>query len=1015
MNNSTYLFLVVVLAAGCHAEVNITSVTPAIVFQGDAVPVTLTVSGYGLVNITSITVGGQVCVPTPPAYPLDYNLTTTNCLQKLTRDAICATANSQYGNVYAHACPVNTYPCSNASNSFGNCSFLTNLDDNCLNIACYTPFQNGCYLYPYRKLNQYASGAGFVGAPCDNATVCSATGRCVPNNPSDQCPGTVICEVALLGATLNNVTIATAAANLTSYPGVTAVPILQPVTVSSAYMSVTAGATLVVSPGTAFTVTFTPSLAATNASVVSYNCGPTIPGTGIVPDLGTDALDLSCTVSMTYLSYSWTAVLPGVIIPLTYAPVPVLFSACPAEVLSNIPTTIVVQGQQFYNSTSLTCLFNGAPVPVTFLKTGVASCMVTWTNLTSTQTAAPLTISNDGVTYATAPVQITIRGACGNIKPNSVPLSGTCVCQPGYQDMGGQFCQLCADGFYQPNYAQQGCIPCDTTENTAGILGSTSVGACVCKPGKYRRPDPGSDLSSCDPCPAGMQCNGNNSVTVLPGFWRATANSIIVTPCHAGTIECPGGPGAGNALCATGYKGPLCSVCKLGYGRLGSSCFRCPNHALNGFVLFVMICVALLCVYLLVKSTTREEAKGDTLGVTVKVLFSYMQVLYYVGKISANWSHKSSQFFASLIPVTLSPSFLSIQCATNFGFYKNIAVMMTLPLIIAAGLAILHLGLYGFKKTTYRGEVLWLEHVENYLKVLYVLLYLVHPTISQDVIRSFNCMSVPGTGTTYLTDDPRVDCSSKTYHAYVVVAALYVVFYIVGFLAFIMYHLEKHSYEIDLHHQGFHMGRARIYVFFVRGYRGVAHLWEFVIIFRKLGIVVINSLFAPQIQLVWANVIIAVSLFYTILVKPYKSYLVNKLDTLALTAIWLTIILGFHGEFLPNPKQFAIFVILALVNSIIAVILIAAVFKTLQPLLRRMFGQISLWLSKLTAKRVEFSTFLGGVKEDPLAIPEGVVMHQMHPTQGRFLPPAPTSDLPAPPVLGSPSNYAYEYDPEAEL
>jgi len=580
----------------------------------------------------------------------------------------------------------------------------------------------------------------------------------------------------------------------------------------------------------------------------------------------------------------------------------------------------------------LSCTFGGQRVPILFLSSQTVVCYIFPVN--DTTTFIPLTISNDGVSPALTPLQLKITGGCETIKPNSVAAVSQCVCRPGYQDMGG-FCQLCADGTYQPNYAQQSCLPCDASEDTAGVTGSLSISSCLCKTGKYRASP--SD-TFCIACPSGLSCIQNETVSVLPGYWRADSSSIILTECHAGSIQCPGGVGGGSQLCAKGYKGPLCSVCRPGYGLLGTACLPCPSRSLNGFVVFVIVCAGVAVVIMLVKTTTRKVEKGDTMGVTIKITFSYLQLLYYEGKLAANWSHKSNQFFASLIPVTLSPSFLSIQCATEFGFYKNITLMMVLPLIIAVACVVYHLFYWVYKMNTAKHDTFfWWEIWMDCEGAILVLLYMAHPTISQDIIRSFECVGVPGTGTSYMRDDMRVDCNSDSYHRYVVVAALYVVFYIAGFLLFILRRMLINSDAVKSVNHGISIMEANTLIFFVRGYHNNCYLWEFVVIARKLGVVLINALLPVQLQLVWAGVIIAVSLSATVSAKPYCSVIVNRLEIMSLAALAFTILLGFHGLLMVHPKQVAIFTLLVMVNTTVTAVMIIAVFRSMKPLIAKLF------------------------------------------------------------------------------
>ena len=978
----------------------LSSHSPTIVFAGDSTPVTLHLSGYNLTNITSITLGGNVtCSP----QTANYSASTQPCLVTHTRDSICQSISAQYSIIYTNACGINPSRCFNVSNGNAICTSMANPSDQCSQTSCYYPASNACFLYTYKN-TVFIFQNGFEGAPCDAYTVCSNTFTCIPNNPPNLCQWDISCQFSSLSLLHNDLVINFGdGTSITQPSALTAVDRPFPVSVGTAALVVSYALALAASPSTPITIIYSPTLASLNATVLLL-CNSTDGPFNMASSLPVMALPagsaIECGVQVTYGAYAWTIVLPGVVVEFEYLPVPTVFSVCPGEILAGIATDVVIQGSFFSNTTGLlTCMFGTDVVPVSYISPQAVVCTIYSFNQTAS--FVPLTVSNDGVTFASPTVQLKVTGSCDTIKPNSVPRGTECVCQPGYQDMGG-FCQLCSDGTYQPSYAQQSCLPCDASEDTSGVLGSVSVGACLCKTGTYRKTPTD---AFCSACPAGLRCTQNETISVLPGFWRATADSVILTECHSNSLQCPGGTGYGNTLCAKGYKGPLCSVCRKGYGLLGTACLPCPSKGLNGFVVFVIAGVALAAVYVLVKSTTREESKNDTMGVTIKITFSYLQVLYYEGKLAANWSHRSNEFFSSLIPVTLSPSFLSIQCATEFSFYKNITLMMILPLLIFVAVMLYHILYWVFKMyTAKRDTFFWMDISEDAKKIVLVLLYTAHPTISQDVIRSFQCVDVPGTGTSFMRDDMRIDCSSPSYHRYVIIAALYVVFYIGGFLLYVFACLRINKESVESVNNGMYILEGKTLIFFVRGYWNHSYLWEFVIISRKLGVVIVNALLPPQLQLVWASVIITTSLWLTVIARPFRSVIVGRLEVMSLSALAFTILLGFHGQLMVHPKQVAIFALLVIVNTVVATIMIMAVFRSMKPLILTISDSLTEWINMtkdrfIPPKSREFDT-------------SAIKMNTLPANYKPYVASAQTNQLPAPSQVIDSENDEWQ---EAEL
>jgi hypothetical protein len=936
--------------------------------------VNLAITGYNLYNVTHITVYPQ----NQPSYECtsagnSYGYYVDACLKGISRNASCALTKVQYPNWVGIACDTSYSPCTNITTG-SSCVALTNINDYCYNSLCLNPYVPVCLAMLYTQLNLYSSH-GLAGVNCDEYTVCNDKFKCVPNNPPDQCLNHIQCQVDRIYAGVADVIISFMdGTNVSS-------TLVQNTLVGFQQPAVTFAQNMYISPTSPFVVAFAPTLASLNASVAKYACidetgqntSFNISSDNVFPlidfvssstvALGTSIVYplVTCTAVLDYLDYGFTTPLanPESNLTFRFLPLPQVYSVCPNQILSDIPSTVTIQGDDIVNTPNLKCVFdNNIYVDPIFISVKSVVCTLVYANRTS-PAVVNLTLTNDGISVSRVPLIINVIGACSKIKPNSVPSGSSCICPAGYQDVSNAYCQLCADGFYQPNPNQQACIPCDATETTNGILGSKTPSACVCKSGLYR-PAAGNTTQqqACTACPFGLSCAfaANGTYTVLPGFWRAKAGSTVIVKCAGGASQCPAGnSGSGNQLCAEGYKGPACSVCKRGYGNLGGSCLKCPDKGLNVFLLMVLILVTGGLIYVLVQSTTRREEKGDTVGITVKVLVAYMQVLYYVGKTSAHWSDQSTRFFQALIPVTLSPSFLSIQCSTDFGFYSNIALMMALPLIIVGGIASLHLFLYVFKNNQRSGSYEFMDLLDDNSKTTLVLLSLVHPTISQDVIRSFKCTSVDGTGTSFMSDDMRVDCSSESYRKYVVVAALYTVFYIAGFLALVMWRIIVNKDFVDMANSGMYILNAKIYVFFIRGYKRDYYLWEFMIIFRKIAIVIINSLFPEPIQLVWASLVIGVSLAYTVSALPYRSVLVNRLDILALATLMFTIVLGFHSRLLNNPNAKAVFVLLVLTNTFTTGIIMLAAFNKLKPKVAEIFQKLAYLIDFTKYTRKEFT------------------------------------------------------------
>lgn len=966
----------------CEEAPVITDVSPVHVLANEQMLFDISVSGFGFSNISTILISGHECLPTEN----NYSIFSAPCLRTRTREAMCGIVKLQNGALTTNPCDMNETPCFNRTIGSSVCLPLTSRDDMCRNIMCKT-VTNSCVLYVYTWLTGFANGSNFEGVACDVDKACSPELKCVPDNPVDICKNTVTCRTRNIPEGPANITVIFSNnATITNMSvTVNAVPQPNPTRYHvAANVDVLFSDVLYVSPTTTFDLVYSPPLADINASVQlmctddfgqnpPFNITDAFPSDLVFPPQlagPSNVLPIHCRFFVTYTDKAYSIVLPSLTISASYVRTPVLASVCPFAILSEVPTAVIIQGTYFRNTSLLLCRFgNNTATPAVYLSETSVRCDIIYPNRTNSSVQVELAVTNDLFAYSVSALVITVSGACDTLKPNSVPQDARCVCTPGFSDMGG-FCQACRDGTYQSLYDQQSCIPCDGTEDTQGATGQLSRTACVCKDNMYRS---STDETACVACPVGFSCKQNEGVTVLSGFWLAKSNTTLTTRCLLGSTQCRGGAGSGDALCAKGYTGPLCSVCADGYGPLGGECLACPVDGLNSFIVFLLISVSAILFYFLVRATTRLEQKGDLAGVTIKVTFSYLQLLYYIGKTAANWNGQSSQFFAAIIPVTMSSSFISIHCSTKYGFYNTIAMMMVLPLVVVCGMAVIMTASYFFKRMTQERNLIILETRQDFERYCLVILVIVHPTISQDLIRSFRCQDVSGTGTSYLVDDMSVDCSTGAYQRYRIVASMYMVFYVLGLLLYILYKMMKNDALVKMADAGIYAFEGRIFVFFMRGYRSDVYLWEFAIMLRKMAVVIINSLLVPEIQLVWTNIVIAISLGVTVIVRPFKSLLVNRLEILAIASLWFVVLLGMHNQLLINPNAKSVFVILVLVSTITTAVLFASVFKTLQPLIREMFAHVD---SLVEDVLLRIRPIRGREFNDSSYIPPGVRMYQ---------------------------------------
>jgi len=419
-----------------------------------------------------------------------------------------------------------------------------------------------------------------------------------------------------------------------------------------------------------------------------------------------------------------------------------------------------------------------------------------------------------------------------------------------------------------------------------------------------------------------MGCPGNNVIEIIPGFWRADSNSTEVIRCpvkkscrgslpsnQTNNADCNVDP-----ACTCGYEGVVCSVCNDGYAKFGDECIACPSAWLNSLLLAFLAVVAVLIPYLFIHFTTKiTGGKSSLVPTTVKILINYLQVLYYIWRLSADWAASSAVFFVIVGQVTLSPNFPPLQCALEWGFYDRLIVVYLLPVAITCVLA----AVYTIRHVLFRVQSVK-ESWSNFQFALMLLLYQVHPMLMLEVISSLPCERVKGTGTSYLRTDMSVDCSSPQYKLFLAISIVYLVVYVAGAIVVLVYFLRTNAQNGRLFNEDSTANRK--YAFFFKGYTMETYYWEGIVMLRKLAIVALSIFSNPALQLIWACIILTLCLLVHVWYKPFVSALLNRMDLMALVALYLTVVYGFHFSLLQSESSAVVLTLLVFLTNILLIL-----------------------------------------------------------------------------------------------
>jgi hypothetical protein len=289
-------------------------------------------------------------------------------------------------------------------------------------------------------------------------------------------------------------------------------------------------------------------------------------------------------------------------------------------------------------------------------------------------------------------------------------------------------------------------------------------------------------------------------------------------------------------------------------------------------------------------------------------------------------------------------------------FYDRIALMMGLPVILAAIFVVPYAYVYHTqRKMSPEALAVQTPATRQYTTAMLIVLYIAHPPIALDVLGSLRCEEVRETGH-FMSDDMSVDCSQPAYKAYRIVAVMYTIVYIVGGVLFVCWRIWDNRGKLENTRLNYSHGDLP-YVYFVRGYRRGAYLWEAVVLARKLGIVICGAFLSSGLQLVWGFIVITSSLLFTAIKKPYETkntqlLTPNRLENCALVALACTVVLGFHSQEAQGGNV-GIFVLVIAINSTVVLLLVASVVAKLKKMVSALSKIIAMRLNLNEDKRFD--------------------------------------------------------------
>lgn len=336
--------------------------------------------------------------------------------------------------------------------------------------------------------------------------------------------------------------------------------------------------------------------------------------------------------------------------------------------------------------------------------------------------------------------------------------------------------------------------------HTTAVPATAFFEVVVCDHTTFGVIDPVDGEIVCEACPRGAACAGNVTIATIgvePGYW-ISAESVAAGridrfyPCRTpeacrGTVAAATGTNGStsasairaamgdDALCAVGYRGPVCAVCAAGFQVQAGLCQPCPETSAESWALFFSLSVMLA---LLAGALFKLRRRLPT--PQMKLLLSFGQMLAAaLYSYSIPWPplvagvlSTAQVFMLQLVEVT------SVSCTGSepAAFYTGFTVVLLLVGGISAALLVAHCLVRRRARDADKARAAQLHELsDTLLRRALQLCLLAHAPVSLSLVKALDCIDIDDSS--LLEADMRVSCDSSEWamNAVVAVAGLCII------------------------------------------------------------------------------------------------------------------------------------------------------------------------------------------------------------------------------------------------
>jgi hypothetical protein len=463
--------------------------------------------------------------------------------------------------------------------------------------------------------------------------------------------------------------------------------------------------------------------------------------------------------------------------------------------------------------------------------------------------------------------------------------------------------------YYNKGYIKVNLRECVIGESDLG------VGCKICEKETYSL-DPSND---CTKCPEEATCLGNYTMFPKEGYWRVDVYTDTFYACP-NKNACLGSDGYISYIgeCEKGYRGNMCQPCDNGYSSTKPNvCGKCPDRNTNIMrIVGVGIAILIYCGIMTWTSFRSSYVPKSIQSIYIKILTNYLQLVGIVFGLDIPWPNYLTSFlklhensghvsqeafsFDCLLEDSSDESYIN-------SLYRKMIIMAFIPLVcFILGLVVWSIW------AIYKKDRKFIEI--ELVATVNILFFFIHPKISEIYLSIFSCRIIEGEGY-FLIENLDTECWKGDHLFYALTVALpCVVIWIIGAPFALLMYMTRNSRELSNITMKLRFG------FLYNGYKLSTYYWEFVILYRKILIIMIMvflSSFSVDIRALAILIVLGISYLHQNIIEPYTHDILNELEKRGILVATLSVYCGlyFLSDDINDRAKLGLFVVIMVVNA----------------------------------------------------------------------------------------------------